>query len=76
MLVLNKHNGQLTYDGIQEMAYLAMVVSGEGIEGFNIRFFLISVKKSCMSTCVLILLQTASGRCYSHLFEVELRLAV
>jgi len=30
--VLNKHNGQLTYDGIQEMAYLDMVVSGEGIE--------------------------------------------
>ena len=32
MLVLNKHNGQLTYDGLQEMAYLDMVVSGEGIE--------------------------------------------
>ena len=32
MQVLNKHNGQLTYDGIQEMAYLDMVVSGEGIE--------------------------------------------
>jgi hypothetical protein len=30
--VLNKHNGQLTYDGIQEMAYLDMVVSGEGTE--------------------------------------------
>jgi len=29
--VLNKHNGQLTYDGIQEMAYLDMVVSGEGV---------------------------------------------
>jgi cytochrome P450 family 6 len=29
---LNKHNGQLTYDGIQKMAYLDMVVSGEGIE--------------------------------------------
>jgi cytochrome P450 family 6 len=28
--VLNKHNGQLTYDGIQEMAYLDRVVSGEG----------------------------------------------
>jgi cytochrome P450 len=26
--VLNKHNGQVTYDGIQEMAYLDMVVSG------------------------------------------------
>jgi hypothetical protein len=32
MLVLNKHNGQLTHDGIQEMAYLDMVVSGEGAE--------------------------------------------
>ena len=30
--VLNKHNGQLTYDGLQEMVYLDMVVSGEGIE--------------------------------------------
>ena len=28
MQVLNKHNGELTYDGIQEMAYLYMVVSG------------------------------------------------
>jgi len=32
MQVLNKHNGQLTYDGLQEMAYLDMVVSGEGTE--------------------------------------------
>jgi len=32
MQVLIKHNGQLTYDGIQKMAYLDMVVSGEGIE--------------------------------------------
>jgi hypothetical protein len=29
--VLNEHNGQLTYDGIQEMAYLDRVVSGRGI---------------------------------------------
>jgi hypothetical protein len=29
---LNKNNGQLTYEGIQEMVYLDMVVSGEGIE--------------------------------------------
>jgi len=30
--VLNRHNGQLTYDGIQEMAYLDMVMSGGLIE--------------------------------------------
>jgi len=30
--VLNKNNGQLTYDGIQEMSYMDMVVSGEGTE--------------------------------------------
>jgi len=32
MQVLDKHNGQPTYDGIQEMAYLDMVVSGGLIE--------------------------------------------
>jgi len=36
MQVLKKHNGQLTYDGIQEMTYLDMVVSGEGVEGGRI----------------------------------------
>ena len=36
MLVLNKHNAQLTCDGIQEMDYLDMVVSGGRIEAFNI----------------------------------------
>jgi hypothetical protein len=30
MGVLNKYNGELTYDGIQEMAYLDRVMSGEG----------------------------------------------
>jgi cytochrome P450 family 6 len=28
--VLSKHDGKLTYDGIQEMSYLDRVVSGEG----------------------------------------------
>jgi cytochrome P450 family 6 len=28
MQVMNKHNGQVTYDSIQEMAYLDIVVSG------------------------------------------------
>jgi cytochrome P450 family 6 len=32
MQVMNKHNGQVTYDGIQDMAYLDMVVSGLLIE--------------------------------------------
>ena len=32
MQVLNKHNGQLTYDGIQEMSYLDRFVSGEGTD--------------------------------------------
>jgi len=32
MRVLNKHNGRVTYDGIQDMAYLDMVVSGGLIE--------------------------------------------
>jgi len=36
MQVLNKHNGQLTYDGIQNLAYLDMVVSGECIEAGSI----------------------------------------
>jgi len=55
ILVLNKHNGQLIYDGIQEMAYLDMFVSGARFEASDIRYFLISAKNSCMSTCVLIL---------------------
>jgi len=29
MQVLNKHNGEVTYDGLQEMPYLDMVVAGE-----------------------------------------------
>jgi hypothetical protein len=30
--VLGKHNWELTYDGMQEMSYLDMVVSGKGLE--------------------------------------------
>jgi len=50
MQVMNKHNGQLTYDGIQEMDYLDMVVSGEGIEAdcILIRTF---NSKLCPVTC-------------------------
>jgi hypothetical protein len=50
MQVLNENNGQLTYDGIQEIAYLDMVVSGEVIdEGCNlIRTF---DGKLCPSLC-------------------------
>jgi cytochrome P450 family 6 len=36
--VLNKHNGELTYDGIQEMAYMDRVVSGEGTEAGYVTF--------------------------------------
>ena len=37
MQELNKHNGQPTYDGIQDLAYLDKVVSGRSIEtGYNI----------------------------------------
>jgi cytochrome P450 family 6 len=28
--VLSKHDGKLTYDGVQEMSYMDRVVSGEG----------------------------------------------
>ena len=38
MQVLNKHNGQVTYDGIKEMAYLDMVVSGGLFEAGYIRW--------------------------------------
>jgi hypothetical protein len=50
MQVLKKQNGQLTYEGLQEMAYLDMVVSGEGIEGgcILIRTF---EGKLCPSLC-------------------------
>jgi Cytochrome P450 len=30
--VLNKHDGKLTYEGIQEMSYLDRVVSGKGLK--------------------------------------------
>jgi Fe-S cluster biogenesis protein NfuA len=50
MRLLNKHNGQVTYDGIQEMAYLDMVVTGEGIKAgcIIIRTFKC---KLCLSIC-------------------------
>jgi cytochrome P450 family 6 len=31
--VLRKHGGELTYDGMQEMCYLDMVVSGKQLQG-------------------------------------------
>jgi len=41
--VLSKHQGQLTYDGMQEMVYLDMVVSGEAFDvGYT--FFLEPLK--------------------------------
>ena len=33
--VLSKHDGKLTYDGIQNMSYLDRVVSGEERSGFK-----------------------------------------
>jgi len=33
MQALNKHDGKLTYDGMQEMLYLDRVVSGEKKSG-------------------------------------------
>jgi cytochrome P450 family 6 len=33
--VLSKHDGKLTYDGIQDMSYLDRVVSGEERREFN-----------------------------------------
>jgi cytochrome P450 len=50
MQVLKTHNGELTYNGIQEMAYLDMVVSGEGTESgcTVIRTFNV---KLCQSIC-------------------------
>jgi len=50
MQVLNKHNGQLTYDGIQEMAYLDMVVSGGRIKAVCIMIRTFD-GKLCSSIC-------------------------
>jgi cytochrome P450 len=51
MQVLNKHKGQLTYDGIQEMAYLDMVVSGVLIEAGRIVIRTFN-GKLCLSICL------------------------
>jgi len=50
MQVLNKHNGQLTFDALEEMAYLDMVVSGGRIKAVCImnRTF---DSKLCSSIC-------------------------
>jgi cytochrome P450 family 6 len=34
----SKHDGKLTYDGIQDMSYLDMVVSGKGISQVKQQF--------------------------------------
>jgi cytochrome P450 len=36
--VLRKHDGKLTYDGMQDMSYLDRVVSGEEVNKFNKNF--------------------------------------
>ena len=50
MQELNRHNGQLTYEGLQEMAYLEMVVSGECIEAGCIMIRTLDAKP-CPSIC-------------------------
>jgi hypothetical protein len=50
MQVLNKHNGELTYDGIQEMAYMDMVVSGGLFEAGYIVIRTFKCKR-CPSVC-------------------------
>jgi cytochrome P450 family 6 len=52
MQVLKRHNGEVTYDGLQEMAYLDMVVSGGRIEAFYIPFFKYATRKVvCPPVC-------------------------
>ena len=50
MQVLNKHNGQLTFDALEEMAYLDMVVSGGRIKAVCIMIRTFD-GKLCSSIC-------------------------
>ena len=51
--VMSKHDGKVTYNGIQEMVYLDMVVSGETAETFYIRLWgYVTGDELCPTLCV------------------------